>query len=288
MELAPDISPEDIEMFLQEADELLQALDEDIVELERTADPTELLQRIFRAAHTFKGSAGMLGFREMTDLAHSMEQLLDLLRKDELEVSTQVIDALLHSLDALRELRDELADPQDRALDVSSVVGELERAAGEGNSPAAPGQEDGPLEGVNLDVTGAARLEVLVGEGYKTWLVRVAVATPEWSAIRLFQALQSLRDAGEVVACSPPVAVIEAGSPRESFEAIVASHAEADALRAPLATIEDIGTIEIETYEAAPWHPRTSWMQKRGAEPAARRPRVALRRSASTWTASMS
>jgi HD-GYP domain-containing protein (c-di-GMP phosphodiesterase class II) len=98
MELAPDISPDDIELFLQEADEQLQLLDEDFVKLENEADSAELLQEIFRAAHTLKGSCAMLGYREMADLAHVMEAVLDQLRNGTLTVRTEVVDALLHEL----------------------------------------------------------------------------------------------------------------------------------------------------------------------------------------------
>ena len=130
MDLAADITPEDLEVFLQEADEQLTLLDEDIVKLERENAP-ELMQEIFRAAHTLKGSSAMLGYRPMTELAHSMENILDRLRKDTLELSSPVIDALLHSLDALRDLRDELAEPSDQDVDIATALGELEAVGGE-------------------------------------------------------------------------------------------------------------------------------------------------------------
>ena len=80
MELAPDITAEDIQAFLQEAEEHLELLDEDIVRLEREGDNQELLQEIFRAAHTLKGSSAMLGHQRMAALAHLMESFLDLVR----------------------------------------------------------------------------------------------------------------------------------------------------------------------------------------------------------------
>ena len=61
MDLSSDISTEDLEVFLQEAQEQLELLDEEIVRLEREEDTAPLLQEIFRAAHTLKGSAGMIG-----------------------------------------------------------------------------------------------------------------------------------------------------------------------------------------------------------------------------------
>ena len=103
-----EIDREDLEVFLQEADEQLQLLDQDIVGLERDPTNGDILQEIFRASHTLKGSSGMLGHQRMAGMAHAMENVLDRLRKGTLAVSPQVIDALLHSLDALRLLRDEL------------------------------------------------------------------------------------------------------------------------------------------------------------------------------------
>ena len=77
MDLAPDVTAEDIEVFLQEADEQLQLLDEDVVRLEQEEDAGELLQEIFRAAHTLKGSSGMLpGFT--ASLAQRLDSLSEL------------------------------------------------------------------------------------------------------------------------------------------------------------------------------------------------------------------
>ena len=83
MELAADITEEDLKVFLQEAEENLQILDESIVQLERDKDNPALLQEIFRIAHTFKGSSGMFGHRPMADLTNAMETLFDLVRPRE-------------------------------------------------------------------------------------------------------------------------------------------------------------------------------------------------------------
>ena len=95
MNLSTDITAEDIDVFLQESEEQLRLLDEDIVRLEKEQDIESVLQEIFRAAHTLKGSSAMLGYDEMTRVAHAMENMLDSLRKGSLSVSTGVVDALL-------------------------------------------------------------------------------------------------------------------------------------------------------------------------------------------------
>ena len=108
MDLADGITQEDLSLFLQEADEQLQLLDEDIVRLEKEDSNPDLMQEIFRAAHTLKGSSAMIGHNRMAELAHAMENVLDNLRKGTLSISPQIVDALLHGLDIMRELREEL------------------------------------------------------------------------------------------------------------------------------------------------------------------------------------
>ncbi len=124
MNLVPDIGPDDLKVFLDEADEQLQMLDANIVALENADDQEDLIQEIFRAAHTLKGSSAMLGYQEMTDLGHAMETPLDKVRKGTLEPTTQVVDALLHSLDVLQLLKDALVDESMDVVDVSESPGQ--------------------------------------------------------------------------------------------------------------------------------------------------------------------
>ena len=73
MEISFDISPDEMPVFLAETDEQLQLLDEGLVRLEREQNDSDLLQALFRAAHTLKGSAGMIGHKRMVELNHGLE-----------------------------------------------------------------------------------------------------------------------------------------------------------------------------------------------------------------------
>ncbi|MBI3762219.1 MAG: Hpt domain-containing protein, partial [Chloroflexi bacterium] len=120
-----DIAEDELQIFLAEVDEHLQTLDEGLVQLERTGGTPELLQAIFRAAHTLKGSAGMIGHRRMADLTHAMETALDGLRKGTLAVSTPLVDACLEALDALKLLRNEVADGEIGPVDIAPLADRL-------------------------------------------------------------------------------------------------------------------------------------------------------------------
>src|SRR5882724_6350822 len=75
-----------MEEFLTESEELLQRMDQDMVLLETQPQDAEILNRIFRALHTIKGTSGFLGFDEIVRLSHQAEDVLNLLRRDQLGV----------------------------------------------------------------------------------------------------------------------------------------------------------------------------------------------------------
>ena len=156
-----DISADDLKVFLQEAEGLLELLDEDIVRLEQEATDGDLLQEIFRAAHTLKGSSGMLGFEEMAQLTHAMEDLLDRVRKGSLAVTAELVDALLMSLDGLKVLKNDLTAGQETTLQVAPIISALHAAAEAGAAEAS--EDDTPtltLDGlVSGDAEIAARLD---------------------------------------------------------------------------------------------------------------------------------
>src|SRR5512140_1042956 len=90
--------------FLVEADELLHSLDTNLVKLEAAPNDLDLLNEIFRAAHTIKGTSSFLGFEQVTHLTHKMEDILNRLRKAEIVVTPDIMDVLLRSLDILKLL----------------------------------------------------------------------------------------------------------------------------------------------------------------------------------------
>jgi two-component system chemotaxis sensor kinase CheA len=93
-----------LEIFITEASELVQDLEMDIVALEDSNEDDELINRIFRAAHTIKGSGGIAGLNEISDFTHIMENVLDLVRQHELQVSRSLVDALLEAVDILKAM----------------------------------------------------------------------------------------------------------------------------------------------------------------------------------------
>ncbi|NUN69449.1 MAG: chemotaxis protein CheA [Bacteroidetes bacterium] len=93
-----------LESFIVETNEIYEKLGPDLLELEKNPTDKELHNRIFRAVHTVKGTSGFLGLDQMTELAHVFEDVLNKIRKGELEVTRHRMDVMFDAFDVLKEL----------------------------------------------------------------------------------------------------------------------------------------------------------------------------------------
>ena len=250
MPINSDVTADDLKVFLQEAESLLELLDEDIIRLEQESDDEELLAGIFRAAHTLKGSSGMLGFEQMAGLTHEMEDLLDRVRKGTLAVTPDLVDALLLSLDGLKVLKENLANGEEATLDVGPIVEAL-KAAGEAGTAQAPADE----AAAGVDVAAAApevqeRLRAVSEEGLVALRVTAQLdPESEWASVRSFQILNELRAQGEVLASSPSEEEIEQERAGHAIEILFVTQSDPEVIRAAAATVTDVQSVTIDTWE---------------------------------------
>ncbi|CUU10448.1 two-component system, chemotaxis family, sensor kinase CheA [Candidatus Kryptobacter tengchongensis] len=116
-----------IESFIVEAKEILERLDHDLIELEKRPDDAELLNAIFRHVHTIKGTSSFIGFEQMSELTHKLEDVLNKLRKGELKVRSDVMDVIFESYDLMKILLSKLENKDLTPLEIEDVVSKLER-----------------------------------------------------------------------------------------------------------------------------------------------------------------
>ncbi|MDI6799695.1 MAG: chemotaxis protein CheA [Actinomycetota bacterium] len=265
MTLEFDGSQEEIELFLQESDELIQTLDEDIVRLEKEGSEVELLQEIFRAAHTLKGSSGMLGHSRMAKLTHTMESLFDKLRKGEMAVAVDLIDLLLEALDAIKLINNELVTKKESGVDVDSLVVKIEAFMGGGADPTkakgnpkkdepkkAKAEEEKPKTSIiatEEDEGAIAQAEI---KGEKIFMVKVVLSGDcPMPAVRLFQVVEELRSLGEIIKSSPTDAELEEGKEIFEFNAIFGTEGDHDRIESALKLISEVIKIEVAAKETA-------------------------------------
>ncbi|MBQ7494129.1 MAG: Hpt domain-containing protein, partial [Selenomonadaceae bacterium] len=127
-----------MDMFLDESHEHLQSLNDGLLGLEDNAEDLSILNEIFRNAHTLKGMSATMGYNKIAELTHEMEDVLDMLRKEQLAVTGDIIDTLFKCIDSLEQMINNVAngDPED-LIDVSDLVAKL-TAIMRGEKAAAP------------------------------------------------------------------------------------------------------------------------------------------------------
>lgn len=125
MPLEFDISADEMPLFLAETEDHLQVLEEGLVKLEQEVDNPDLIQALFRSAHTLQGMAGMIGHTRLVSLTHALETGFDGIRKKILSISSDFIYVCLESIDALRTLREEVIDLKESGIEVEYMVDKM-------------------------------------------------------------------------------------------------------------------------------------------------------------------
>ena len=248
MDLAAGITPDDLNLFFQEADEQLQLLDEDIVRLEKESKNPDLMQEIFRAAHTLKGSSAMVGHQRLSNLAHAMENVLDHVRKGILAVSPSVIDALLHGLDVMRVLRQEMVSPDAKPTDITDAVAELSAtimAKGQSSD-----QSIDQSDTLTLDVEANIKLGKAYREGKQAYSIKVSFdKQSNWTAVRSFQVIKDLSSIADIIVSQPSPQEIEEGKASYLLQSVVASSKSGDDIKKALSDVSEVESIEISVYK---------------------------------------
>ena len=239
----PGMTEEDIKVFLAEADEQLQYLEDGLLDLEQNSDDPEVIAQIFRAAHTLKGSSATLGHDKMARLTHSMESALDLVRKSQANVTPALMDLLLECLDMLRILNREIATAQDSGADVTElderlldVIESVERqasaggVAGGGGVPPMGGAPDEAMWAGQF--TGPADVRVWVR----------FVRTCPMPSVRAYQVIDRLSALGTLAYSEPSVDQIEAGD--DVFDLVAVVEYDGDALEPLIEMVRNVTDVE--------------------------------------------
>lgn len=207
-------SAEDIALFLDELDELLQVIDTGLLTLEAAANAAgppgaavqPAIEQIFRAAHTIKGSSATIGFRAMAELTHALESVLEGIRQRQDEVSTLssangsgLTDLLFQCLDSLREMRSAF-DPERLDTPLSSAQAALVARLSAGHASTRPGTGLAlPQVGAKAPQGGASGLEIVVE-------IAAECLMP---AVRAYQAFMALLTLDPALVSEPTIADIQ-------------------------------------------------------------------------------
>lgn len=264
MRLEFDLQPGDDRLYTDEALEQIEKIEGGLLVLERgTADPI-LLNEVFRAAHTLKGSAATIGHKRMASLTHAMEDIFGALRGGRLTDLRPFADLLLATVDVLRALVEEVTAGEVLTTASEPLTVELRTAYESAMAGASPDAGDGrsaagPMAGGAAIPSGAhpavTRLlaEAPAGDEARTALQCTVDHRSEWLGVRLFQLLVEADASGRLLGSVPSREEIEGGLQSTDLILLVrGGPGELDELVAGLCAVEEVAGVELHSVAGGP------------------------------------
>ncbi len=250
-----DIEADELEIWIDEVNEHMQVMESGILRLESGTDP-DLVNSVFRAAHTIKALAGTVGHHQMADLTHTMENLFDAMRMDKMVPTQLIIDDLLSAVDVLKVLRDELINLESSGIDVTPTLEALKAVSeeGSGKNGSGPAKKAGDRgENQLLDEQRAA-VEKAEAEGNEVLEVEIHTSPDTFApAARLMQAAMALEEVARIIAQNPSLTDLANGEHDGNVWAvIIPKDNNPETVKKVLADVADLSGFEVRPLVVAP------------------------------------
>ncbi len=247
-----------LEIFIDETSEHIQSLSDNIMTLEKEPDNKDVINEIFRAAHSLKGMAGTMGFKRMQHLTHDMEDVFQEVRSDKVKVTSDMIDLLFRCLDAIQAYLDCIKETSDEGTEdneslIQGLNAFLARAEGkeaEAPAAAAPKQEETPAgdgdkkKYLHVDFTENEKTALKAAEeaGNKVYGLTVYIQKEcLLKAARAFLVFKAVEELGQIDVYRPSSQDIEDEKFENDFSFYLATEADLDTV---LTTIRNVSEIE--------------------------------------------
>ena len=253
-----------LDIFIDETSGHIQSLSDNIMELEKEPENKDVVNEIFRAAHSLKGMAGTMGFKRMQRLTHDMENVFQEVRNDNVKVNSNLIDILFKCLDAIEAYLDTVKATSNEGTEENEALikllndyltqaeggeapadtaSEAEAAPAEG-APAADDSADGPLfKKMKLE---PELIEKLKGEkqlyGFTIHINKECLL----KAARAFLVFKAVEDFGQIMAFDPSSSDIEDEKFEFDFSFILSTESELDSILEAVKAVSEIESVEAE------------------------------------------
>ncbi|MGE5704405.1 MAG: chemotaxis protein CheA [Clostridia bacterium] len=262
-----------LDMFIEESKEHLQAINSNLLLLENDPNSIQIVNEIFRSAHTLKGMAATMGFEDMASLTHETENVLDLIRNHKLQINSDIMDVIFHSVDLLEGMVYNIIDGGDGAADVSVPVAKLRAiVAGE---PIVNAEVEKAIvetaasavaEAPQAKEASAVQAETARDYGLDDYAVTVIRQSkesgnlPYWirvtvredcllKAARAYMVFDALESMGEVIRSNPSAEEIENEKYDKFFEVVYLSTQPMEKIKKAIENISEIDEVVIEPVQ---------------------------------------
>jgi two-component system chemotaxis sensor kinase CheA len=244
------------EMYAVEAAEHLQSINDALLSLEKDPKNSETINVMFRAAHTLKGMSATMGYSNIAELTHDMENLMDRARKNEMVLDTVAIDMLFEVLDALEKM---VEVPENSSqFDISALVDKMAQLS-KGAAAGSPAKEQPPAAQIHEEAVQESAPNVADSGDQKTpekgcALFNVTVTLHESCVLksaRAAVALRNLSELGDVVETKPSLKDIEDEKFDRVFTVTLSTKEDAKKIEDSVKTTSEVANVDVKPLDNA-------------------------------------
>jgi len=246
-----------LDVFLEESNEHLENLNQRLLELEKSPGNIECLNEIFRAAHTLKGMSSTMGYDDMADLTHHMENVLADLKIGVINADSNVVDVLFKCLDRLQLMVENIIAGKNEKLDNQDLITIL-AAIKEGKALlptvavvekelviAPPVKMDFAYNDYDITI-----LKEAASQDLNIYLFSVVIEPNAlMKAVRAFMVFKTLEEEGEIIKSQPAVQELEEGKFDDEFALLLLSHTDETELRDKVLSISEVHDVQISKLD---------------------------------------
>ncbi|KMY49467.1 chemotaxis protein CheA [Peribacillus loiseleuriae] len=248
-----------LEVFIEESKEHLQTCSEQLLELEKHPQDIGIVNEIFRSAHTLKGMSATMGYEDLANLTHKMENILDEIRNEKIQLSSEIFDVIFLAVDDLEAMVMSIAEGGNGKRDVSEVVAKLEMIEnGEsllsvGIAEVAAAVEMPISESIAKSVYDEFELTVLQQskeQGFESYEIKVSLREDcLLKGARVFMVFEVLEKLGEVIKSAPSVDKLEEEQFDQSFCVTVVTKVSVEALQKKVMKVSEVDEVIVSKLD---------------------------------------
>lgn len=237
-----------LDIFIDESNENLQKINDGLLDLEKDPNNLEFIEVIFRAAHTLKGMSATMGYEDLANLTHQMEDVLDLVRHEQLSVSPELLDVLLAAVENLEDMVGDISNGGEGKTPVQDVLDQLKAIeTGESIAPVQPTDTDQKQTSLSLDTFEETVIDQAKSDGLHTYHIQVLLADDcLLKAARVYMVFEILEKEGEIIKSVPNVEVLEDEAFDNQFEVVFVTETDRQELTDKIMKVSEIKQVAIQ------------------------------------------
>lgn len=246
-----------LEVFIEESREHIQSCNENLLKLENDPDNLELVNEIFRSAHTLKGMSATMGFEDMANLTHQMENVLDGVRNGKYKFSSELLDIIFMAIDHLENMVNSIAAGGDGKEDVSDAINKLKMIESgkivnetDTSQSAVISDTDISKTNLNYDQFEITVLEQAKEQNYKIYEVSVFIR-PDCllKAARVYMVFDVLEKIGDIIKSEPNVEQLEEEQFENEFVVTIVTHDSVEDIEKKIMKVSEIEKVTVAPLE---------------------------------------